>query len=512
MVVVELANRVTSVVPNVPAEQRALFAELVEQHRALVCGVAYSTIGNKAISEEIAQEAFLTAWEKLPELTDPSRLPSWLCGIARHLALNARRKTAREVASEEAPNKASSGPNPFESLASQESKQLVWQALEALPENDREALVLFYRAGKSTKDVALALDVSESVAKQRLSRGRKRLTAAVTSIVEQSLTLTKPAAAFTVGVMLAFDNANVAHAASPTASLVQQGQNAIDGANHTNIAFSSKALFALLGSTALIAVAGVAIVTGLGPNKPKSAHVAKGAPPTVASSSSPTDLVHQGSAASVAPSTASSLVPGASVVRGNPSDTPSGDSSSRSDETERNTRSELDSRAGLQQRVDLDFVQTDVHDLLRLISDIAEVDIVIKGDISALVTIRLRQTPVLEVLDEVLFQAGAKRTEIPVLRILQGTAARVHHLQGRSVTANFENASIQEVMKVLDEHTDIRIVVPKGLSDVPLTTLSFTKEPFGNAFSSVLRQSKLAFETGFAFEVSPEVPLEDDSP
>ncbi|MCP4445791.1 MAG: sigma-70 family RNA polymerase sigma factor [Myxococcales bacterium] len=502
----QLASRVTNVVPNVPAEQRAIFAELVEQHRALVCGVAYSTIGNKAMSEEIAQEAFLTAWKKLPELTDPSRLPSWLCGIARHLALNARRKTAREVASEEVPNIASSAPTPFESLSSKESKQFVWQALEELPENDREALVLFYRADKSVKEVASALDVSESVARQRLSRGRKRLTTSVATLVEQTLTVSKPTAAFTACVMLAFDNANVAHAATSTAAVVQRVQNAADGANHTSTMFSSKTLPALLGITALIAVAGVAVVAGWGESRSESDHVATGVPPMVMSSSSPTDSVQQPSARSAAPPTVTYLVPGGSAVRGKSSDNPRGDSSSRSDETPRNTVSALDSRAGLQQKVDLDFAQADVHYLLRFVADIAEVDILTKGDISALVTIRLRRTPVIEVLDEILFQAGAKRTEIPVLRLVKGSVEGAHLVRGTSVTADFENASIREVMKIINEHTDIPIVVPKQLSDSPLTTLKFSREPFGLVFSRVLQQAGLGFETGFGFEVTPDVP------
>ncbi len=122
----------------------------------------------------------------------------------------------------------------------------------------------------------------------------------------------------------------------------------------------------------------------------------------------------------------------------------------------------------------------------------------------------LRRTPVIEVLDELLFQAGAKRTEIPVLRIVKGSVEGAHLVQGRSVTADFENANIQDVMKVLDEDTDIPIVVPKQLSDSPLTTLTFSKEPFGLAFSRVLQQAGLGFETGFAFEISPDAPPDDD--
>ena len=75
------------------------FAALVERHQSSVLAVAYSATGRLSIAEEIAQETFLTAWRKLAAGARVDAMGAWLCGIARKLAANARRKR-REVADE----------------------------------------------------------------------------------------------------------------------------------------------------------------------------------------------------------------------------------------------------------------------------------------------------------------------------------------------------------------------------------------------------------------------------
>lgn len=495
---------------KVPAEQRAVFADIVQQHRALVCGVAYSTIGDKALSEEIAQEAFLTAWKKLPELSDPERLPAWLCGIARHLALNARRKNAREFVMESVPEAPSSAPTAFDELAGKESQQLVWKALEDIPSNDREALVLFYRSDKSIKEVALALDLSEEATKQRLSRGRKRLAKSVTKIIEQSLVITRPTAAFTAALMVAFDNAGIAHAATSTLVVGQQGEELAAGSNSSGTILSSKALPALLGVVAtLMLVVGVTVLV-----KNSKSESSSGRPPQATATAdmenpvaSLEDEGQAGSVNSATPSKSSGPL-ARGTARRLKGDQAAATTASRSDETERHTEADPDARARLQRKVDLDYAQVDIRDMIRLVSNVAEVDIVTKGDITAMVTMRMRKTPVIEALDEALFQAGARRTEIPVLRIVEGTVAGAHLIEGRNVTASFSDASLAEVIDVFDKHTDISIVVPDELSG-RRTSLRFTAEPFGQAFSRFLRESGLGFETSFAFEITRDPLLGD---
>ena len=152
------------------------FEVLVRRYQSLVCSVAYSACGNLALSEDVAQETFWTAWRQRASLEQPDRLRAWLCGIARNLAKNARRKASRPVESAEAQDVltelSTDEPGPAEEAVSREEESLVWQALERIPEAYREPLILFYREDRSVAEVAGALVLSEDAVKQRLSRGR----------------------------------------------------------------------------------------------------------------------------------------------------------------------------------------------------------------------------------------------------------------------------------------------------------------------------------------------------
>src|SRR5262245_61281853 len=86
------------------AGDRDAFAALVDRYQRLVIGVALSITRDRALAEDIGQEAFVAAWKNLTKLDDPARIAPWLAGIARNLANNAIRKHARrklpEVAGE----------------------------------------------------------------------------------------------------------------------------------------------------------------------------------------------------------------------------------------------------------------------------------------------------------------------------------------------------------------------------------------------------------------------------
>ncbi len=71
---------------------RDAFARLVRQYQGMVSGVALSRTGDVHQSEDLAQETFLIAWQKLDELDDTQKFPGWICSIARNLARNAVRK------------------------------------------------------------------------------------------------------------------------------------------------------------------------------------------------------------------------------------------------------------------------------------------------------------------------------------------------------------------------------------------------------------------------------------
>ncbi len=206
------------------------FEVLVRRHQSLVCSVAYSACGNLALSEDVAQETFWTAWQQRASLEQPDRLKAWLCGIARNFAKNARRKASRPIDSAQTwdvlTELSTDAPDPAEEAVSREEESLVWQALERIPGAYREPLILFYREDQSVAEVARALVLSEDAVKQRLSRGRGMLREQVAELVEGGLRRSRPGRRFTLTVMAGL----AAHAAGAKTALAGAGASAGAGA------------------------------------------------------------------------------------------------------------------------------------------------------------------------------------------------------------------------------------------------------------------------------------------
>jgi RNA polymerase sigma factor (sigma-70 family) len=188
--------------------RREAFRDIVQRYQSLICSLAYSATGSLSGSEDLAQETFVTAWKELPELREPAKLRSWLCGIARNLIGKALRRDGREPAHAAEPmealqERAATEPLPPERAIRKEEEEILWRSLEQIPEAYREPLVLFYREHQSVEKVAAALDLTEEAVRQRLSRGRRLLHEQVLAFVEGALEESNPGKAFTVGVLAA---------------------------------------------------------------------------------------------------------------------------------------------------------------------------------------------------------------------------------------------------------------------------------------------------------------------
>lgn len=181
------------------------FEAVVRRYQSMVCSVAYNFCGDLALSEDVAQETFWTAWRERSALLDFSRLRPWLCGIARNLGRNAGRRAGRPAnaaaALETVAEPAAEAPGPAEAAVSREQESLIWATLAEIPETYREPLILFYREDQSVSEVAAALELSEDAVKQRLSRGRSMLRERVADMVEEGLKKSRPGSKFTICVM-----------------------------------------------------------------------------------------------------------------------------------------------------------------------------------------------------------------------------------------------------------------------------------------------------------------------
>ncbi|HAI48162.1 MAG TPA: RNA polymerase subunit sigma-70, partial [Stenotrophomonas sp.] len=128
-------------------------------------------------SEDIAQEAFIKAWQQLNQLHNPSSFLPWLRQITRNLArdwlrANRGRPLSGEAAEIAISMAADPGPTAPEQLLRVEEELAAEEIISALPEDARETLLLYYREGQSSQQVAELLGLSDAAVRKRLSRAR----------------------------------------------------------------------------------------------------------------------------------------------------------------------------------------------------------------------------------------------------------------------------------------------------------------------------------------------------
>ena len=299
---------------HIPAPSRRRFAEIVRRHQAGVCAAAYGVTGDRALSEDIAQDTFLVAWRTLPSLRDPSKLGEWLRGIARNLARKARRR--RAVAALDDCGELAAADDPAGDAVAQDEAHLAWAALRELPARYREALVLYYWEEQSARRVAASLGITEATAMQRLSRGRALLRDEILRRVEGTLRRARPGAALTAAILaaVAAATAKAAAAATASAATASAGTGAVTGSPGT----ASAATGAVTGSPGTgNAATGNAVTGNAATGNAATASPATASPATAspATASSATASSATASSATASSATASSAT--ASSATGN---------------------------------------------------------------------------------------------------------------------------------------------------------------------------------------------------
>jgi RNA polymerase sigma factor (sigma-70 family) len=216
------------------AGDHSAFEEIVRRNLSPVAAVAYALTGDAAAGEDVAQEVFLTAWQRLRELREPEKLRSWLCAIARNTVHAQGRRRAhdplhRAAELQDTAPIAAPVPGPADDAIAGEQRRLVWSAIEQIPENYRVPLVLYYREGHSTAEVAAALDMSEEAVRQRLSRARALLKDEVARVVETSISATRPSPLLVPAIMAGLAGGSL-HASAATTATAAAAKIASGGA------------------------------------------------------------------------------------------------------------------------------------------------------------------------------------------------------------------------------------------------------------------------------------------
>ncbi|MGA6180946.1 RNA polymerase sigma factor [Stenotrophomonas sp. NPDC101269] len=142
-----------------------------------VTAIALAITRDVQASEDIAQEAFIKAWQQLNQLHSHASFLPWLRQITRNLArdwlrANRGRPLSGEAAEMAISMAADPRPSAPEYLQRVEEEVAAEEIISALPEDSRETLLLYYREGQRSQQVADLLGLSDAAVRKRLSRAR----------------------------------------------------------------------------------------------------------------------------------------------------------------------------------------------------------------------------------------------------------------------------------------------------------------------------------------------------
>jgi len=163
------------------------FAALIRAYERVVLSVAFGVLGDPAAAADLAQDAFIRAWERLDDLREPERFATWLCGIVRNLAidcLRSRRPVEPLLGREPAADPRWTH-DPTDEVGRREQLAQVAAAIAALDEVSRPAIVLRYYEGLSSRQIAELLETSPAAIDMRLSRARKQLRAILGDLMRE---------------------------------------------------------------------------------------------------------------------------------------------------------------------------------------------------------------------------------------------------------------------------------------------------------------------------------------
>jgi len=169
------------------------FAALVRRFQDRAVAYGASILGDFALAEDAAQEAFLEAYQCLPALREPAAFAGWLRKIVfKQCDRLTRGKHVRTLPIEAATDVAAPQPGPAEIAESRQRQARVREAVQSLPPGERAAVTLFYMGTYSQREVAEFLGVPASTVKNRLHSARARLKERMMAMLEDDLREARP--------------------------------------------------------------------------------------------------------------------------------------------------------------------------------------------------------------------------------------------------------------------------------------------------------------------------------
>jgi RNA polymerase sigma-70 factor, ECF subfamily len=185
-------------VERVLAGDREAYRVLVDRHSRNVHRLAYRLTGNAHDAEDVVQEAFLRAYQKLQQFEARANFGTWVYRIAANYAIDRLRQRQKEEARREQPEAQrpeevehdpltqvrDDKPTPERLMQSTQLRREMQRALEKLSHAERVAFVMRHWEGRGIEEIAAALKSNSSAAKNTVFRAVQKLRHALEPFLE----------------------------------------------------------------------------------------------------------------------------------------------------------------------------------------------------------------------------------------------------------------------------------------------------------------------------------------
>ena len=162
------------------------FKSVVTEYQEKVRNTCFRFVNHPDDADDLAQEVFIQVYESVHRFRGQAELSTWIYRIAVNKSLDFLRRKKRKKRfahvislfggfDDDQDIPVSDGKDPYEELQTEERRQILNQALDKLPENQRTAIVLIKYQGFSSKEVADIMDVSVTAVEGLVHRAKKNL-------------------------------------------------------------------------------------------------------------------------------------------------------------------------------------------------------------------------------------------------------------------------------------------------------------------------------------------------
>ena len=165
----------SELVHSVRRGDRRAAGRLLERYLRACRAVALAVTGHEADADDVCQDAFVLAIERLHQCRDPEKFGSWLLQIVRNRARNLSRAPGR-LRSVPLDERAVSGAaSPAADLDRRELRERLLVALAEIPEQHREVILLHDLEGWKHREIGERLELPEGTVRSHLHHARRRL-------------------------------------------------------------------------------------------------------------------------------------------------------------------------------------------------------------------------------------------------------------------------------------------------------------------------------------------------